>query len=186
MKLIVGLGNPGKKYSENRHNLGYMVADAFSVDKGLGFAKSEDLMCFYVKTQDFVLAKPTTFMNESGNSVRALAKFFKIDHEDVLIAYDDMDIPFGKIRMAFNGTSAGHHGIDSVIECMATVDFGRLRVGIGRPSPKATDDKRGADHVLDDFTAEEKKVLDDLMDKCVDAIDSYLDDGILATMNRFN
>ena len=80
MKLIVGLGNPGKKYSENRHNLGYMVADAYAVDKGISFQKSEDLMCFYSKTQDFVLAKPTTFMNDSGNSVRALVKFFKIGH----------------------------------------------------------------------------------------------------------
>lgn len=181
MKLIVGLGNPGKKYSENRHNLGYMAVDAYAVDRGLQFVKSEDLMCFYVKTQDFVLAKPTTFMNESGNSVRSLSKFFKIGHKDVLVINDDMDIPFGKIRMAFNGTSAGHHGIDSVIECLATVDFGRLRVGVGHPEKVA-----GDRHVLDDFTAEEKKMLPDLMAKCVDAIDSYMDDGIMATMNRFN
>lgn len=181
MKLIVGLGNPSKKYAESRHNLGYMVADAFAVEKGLTFQKSEDLMCFYTKNDDFVLAKPTTFMNESGNSVRALAKFFKIDHEDVMVINDDMDLPFGKIRLAFNGTSAGHHGIDSVIECLASVDFGRLRVGIGR-SETIPGDK----HVLDDFSAEETKALPELLKKCVDAVDSYLDDGIMATMNRFN
>jgi len=181
MKLIVGLGNPGKKYQSNRHNLGYMVADAYAVDRGVTFQKSQDLMCFYVKTQDFVLAKSTTFMNESGNCVQALAKFFKIDHKDVLIIHDDMDFPFGKIRMSFNGTSAGHHGIDSVIECLATVDFGRLRVGIG-----CSETIPGDKHVLDDFSAEEKKMLADLMDRCVDAVDSYLDDGIMATMNRFN
>lgn len=180
MKLIIGLGNPGKKYQNNRHNLGYMVIDKLAAKRGLEFKDDADLMCIWAKDNEAVFAKPTTFMNESGNSTRAVSKFFKIDPKDVLVIYDEIDLDFGNIKLSFNGTSAGHHGIDSVIEGLSTMDFGRLRIGISKPPVG------GAEHVLDDFTAEEKGKLNEVLDKAFGAVESYIADGIAATMNRFN
>ncbi|MBI3342253.1 aminoacyl-tRNA hydrolase [Candidatus Curtissbacteria bacterium] len=181
MKLVVGLGNPGKKYQNNRHNLGFMVIDRLVNKRGLDFRDDADLMAIWAKDSEAVFVKPTTFMNDSGNSVQAVAKFFKIDHKDVLVVYDELDIEFGNIKLSFNGNSAGHHGIDSMIECLASTEFGRLRIGIGKP--KVGD---GAGHVLDDFLPEEKDELDKVLDKSVGAVESYVTDGIAATMNRFN
>ena len=181
MKLIVGLGNPGKKYINNRHNLGYMVVDSLVAKKGLVFNRDADLMCLIAKDDETVYVKPTTFMNDSGNSARAAARFFKIDKKDILVVYDELDLEFGNVKLSFNGTSAGHKGIESVIECLSTMDFGRLRIGIGKP--KVGD---GAGHVLDDFTPEEKAQLDKILDRCIEAVESFLAEGIEATMNRFN
>lgn len=181
MKLIVGLGNPGKKYANNRHNLGYMVIDRLVGKRGLDFKDDADLMCIWAKDKDTVFIKPTTFMNDSGNSARAVSKFFKIGHKDVLVVYDELDIEFGDIKLSFDGNSAGHHGIDSIIECLASAEFGRLRIGIGKP--KVGD---GSGHVLDDFLPGEKEKLGEVLDKGVDAVESYINDGITATMNRFN
>lgn len=181
MKLIIGLGNIGSKYKNNRHNLGFMVVDRIAGKKGLVFKKDTDLMCFIAKDDKAVYIKPTTFMNDSGNSARAVSNYFKIDHKDVLVIYDELDLEFGKIKLSFNGTSAGHHGIDSMIECLATMDFGRLRIGINRP-----DVVNSANHVLDDFLPEEKKTLSEVLDKSAAAVETYIADGIMATMNRFN
>lgn len=187
MKLIVGLGNPGKKYANNRHNLGYMTVDRLVAKRGLEFRDDADLMSIWAKDDEAVFIKPTTFMNDSGNSAKAVSKFFKIDHKDVLVVYDELDIEFGNVKLSFDGNSAGHHGIDSMIECLATMEFGRLRIGIGHPSRKATDGKKAAaDHVLDDFQPEEKDKLDEVLDKAVGAVESYIEDGVAATMNRFN
>lgn len=189
MKLIVGLGNPGKKYVNNRHNLGYMVMDRVVAKRGLvEYRDDADLMCFFVKDDDAAYIKPTTFMNESGNSVRAVCNFFKINPKDILVIYDELDLEFGKIKLSFNGSSAGHRGVDSVIEGAATMDFARLRIGIGHPSHKASDGKYkdSAEHVLEDFLPEEKGELNRVLDLAVEAAESYLSDGITATMNRFN
>lgn len=181
MKLIIGLGNPGVKYENNRHNLGFMVVDRVASKKGLAFKKDTDLMCFLAKNDEAVYIKPTTFMNDSGNSARVVSKYFKIDKKDVLVIYDELDLELGKIKLSFNGTSAGHRGIDSMIECLATMDFGRLRIGINRPNIGDS-----ANHVLDDFLPEEKKALNAVLDKSVAAVETYISDGIMATMNRFN
>lgn len=183
MKLIIGLGNPGKKYQNNRHNLGFMVVDRLVERKGLVFKDELDLMCFIAKDDEAVYIKPRTFMNDSGNSARAVSKYFKISNKDILVIYDELDLEFGKLKLSFNGTSAGHHGIDSMIECLATMDFGRLRIGIKAGSDKVVD---GAKHVLDDFLPEEKKNLNKVLDRSAEAVDSYIRDGIMATMNRFN
>lgn len=206
MKLIVGLGNPGNKYRKNRHNLGFMVVDLFVKNLGLSWRYSPDWIAFYAKDNNVYL-KPSTFMNKSGVSVAALANFYNIDSKDVLIIYDDVDLPPGKLRLAFNGLSAGHHGIDSVIECLGGVEFARLRIGIGsprrvlgeagRPSSEATDGKQSekngkgytkevSDYVLEDFNKEEEKRLPELIKNCEEAINSYISDGIEATMNKFN
>ena len=183
VKLIVGLGNPGEKYKNNRHNLGFCVVDDFIKKSGDSWQKNADLMCDFAKVSGFIVAKPTTFMNNSGQAVSAVANFYKIDNKNILVVHDDLDLEFGKIRLSFNGTSAGHNGIESIIVGFGTVDFGRLRIGIGRPvNPK----QNPADFVLEDFTFEEKKELPQLIDRCVEAVQSWLDEGIEATMNKFN
>lgn len=187
MKLLVGLGNPGIKYQENRHNLGFKVIDEYVKSLGLSWRFSPDWICFYAKNASAVFIKPSTFMNKSGVAVLAVSNFYNIKSEDVIIAYDDVDLPFGKVRLAFNGLSAGHLGIESVISGLGGVDFGRLRVGIGRPEPE----KNGktmqiADFVLEDFDENQKKELGVVIAKCKDALYSYLSDGIEATMNKFN
>lgn len=183
MKLIVGLGNPGKKYENNRHNLGFMVADVFAIEQGLTWKKSRDLMCFFAKTREYFLIKPTTYMNDSGESIRAVADYFKVGQKDVLVICDDLDLEFEKIRLSFNGSSAGHRGIESVNIGLGGPDFAKLRVGISHPKNPKQDP---ADHVLSDFSQEERDKLPEIIAKCQEAVLSYLDEGIEATMNRFN
>lgn len=180
MKLIVGLGNPGKKYEKNRHNLGYMVVD--EIGKGLAWRKSVDLMCYLAKESDFMLIKPTTFMNLSGESVKAVCHYYKITPKNVLAVCDDLDLEFGKIRLAFDGSSAGHNGVESVIKGLATVDFNRIRIGVGRP-PKG---RKPENFVLSDFTKPESAKIGRVILTAIEAINAYLSDGIEATMNRFN
>ncbi len=185
MKLIVGLGNPGKKYEKNRHNVGFVVCDAFAIDNGLGFKKSLDLMCYFAKTADFLLIEPTTFMNDSGESVLAVANFYKIPAGNLLVIHDDLDIPFGKIRLATDGSSGGHKGVESVIKRLSTPDFNRLRVGVDHPIHGQSQPKV-EDYVLSNFTPEEQQSIDKVVKKCNEAIVSYLHEGIEATMNKYN
>lgn len=138
-------------------------------------------MCLIARDGDIVYIEPTTFMNDSGSSVKAVCNYFKIKNKDVLIIQDDLDLTFGKVRISFNGTSAGHHGIDSVIENLGTMDFGRLRIGIGKPQKGD-----GSKYVLDNFLPEEKEMLQKVIELSTKAIDSYISDGVMATMNRFN
>lgn len=186
MRLIAGLGNPGQKYRENRHNLGFMVVDSFARARGISWRFSQDWSCYFAKSEEFLLVKPSVFMNRSGEAIKKAADYFKVESHDILIVYDDVDLPFGKIRLAFNGLSAGHHGIDSVIECFG-VEFGRLRVGVGHPRQLSKDKVRDvADYVLENFGESEQKELGHIIDNCNEAIGAYLDEGINATMNRFN
>ena len=181
MKLIAGLGNPGSKYQNTRHNLGFMVADSFAKREGLSWRISRDWICYFAKTNNFVVAKPTTFMNKSGEALRSVAEFFKIDVSDILVIHDDLDLPFGKIRMSFDSMSAGHKGVESVIESIGRPDFARLRIGIGK-SDKGDPEK----YVLEEFSKGEAGQLPQVLAESCEAIKSYLSDGIIATMNRFN
>lgn len=185
MKLIVGLGNPDKKFAKTRHNLGNMVLDNFARENALTWKYSQDWMCYFVKTRNYILLKPTTYMNKSGESVHSVSKYFEIDSESVLIVYDDMDLPYGKLRLAIDGVSAGHRGIESIIESLSTADFGRLRIGIDKPNSE-NNRKEAADYVLEEFNNEQKKKLPEILLRSLDALNSYLDDGIEATMNKFN
>ena len=181
MKLVVGLGNPGKKYRNTRHNLGFMVVDALVKSEGISWRVSRDLLCYFAKTSDFVIIKPSTFVNKSGEAVRSVAEFFQIAPDDILVVHDDLDLPFGKVRISFDSLAAGHHGVESVVESLGGPEFGRLRIGIG--SPENVDAEK---FVLEDFSVQEKKGLGKLVERCSEAIKSYLDEGIDATMNRFN
>lgn len=194
MKLVVGLGNPGEKYKNNRHNLGFMVLDWLVKHEGLEWKISADWVCHFAKGEETIYAKPSTFMNESGIAVQALADFYKIVSKDVLIVYDEVDLPFGKIRLSFDGISAGHKGIESIIKGLGSADFGRVRVGIGSPRfagevgrpAEAPHKNEVSNHVLEDFSAEEQKELEAIIKRASEAVKSYQDDGLEATMNRFN
>lgn len=185
MKLVVGLGNPGEKYKNNRHNLGFMIVDDYVTKLGLEWKYSPDWVCFWAKNDNVVFVKPSTFMNKSGASAKAVRDYYKIELADILVISDEVDLPFAKIRFVFDGLSAGHKGVDSVISNLGGFEFARLRVGIGRPDvgDKSFDVSR---YVLEDFSKEEKGKIMEVIVKCKGALDSFIADGIEATMNKFN
>ena len=182
MKLIIGLGNPGEKYRNTRHNLGYMVVDYFAKSSGLSWRYNPDWICYFAKTEEFVVVKPSTFMNKSGEAVREVINFFKINPGDVLAIHDDLDLDFGKIRISHDSQSAGHRGVDSVIESLGTFEFSRLRIGVGRSKDNMDPEK----YVLEDFTQSEQDQLPAIIKTCEEAIRAYLASGVEATMNQFN
>jgi len=201
MKLIVGLGNPGAKYKNTRHNLGFMIVDSFAKNHKLSWRYSSDFMCYFIKAKleqnidespgDFVLVKPSTYMNKSGESVLAVAKFYKVSGKDILVIHDDLDLEFGKIRLSFERSSAGHKGVESVIEGLGGYEFARFRVGIDSPRlrlgeaghPENIDPEK---YVLEEFSEEEQGELKEVIAKCEQALESYIDLGLETTMNRFN
>lgn len=184
IKLIVGLGNPGARYAHSRHNVGFLIVERFARAHSLDFARKRfnaQIAEGGVGGQRILLAKPQTFMNSSGEAVGKLFAFYKIAPHDLLVIYDDLDLPLGKMRMRSRGSSGGHHGMESIIAHIGTSDFPRLRVGIGRPNPDAD-----IDHVLGSFDADERAVMDETFAGAVDAIDVWLADGITMAMNKFN
>lgn len=184
VKLIVGLGNPGARYAHSRHNIGFLIAEGLARAHALDFARKRfnaQIAEGSVADQRILLAKPQTFMNSSGEAVGKLFAFYKIAPHDLLVIYDDLDLPLGKMRLRSRGSSGGHHGMESIIARVGTSDFPRLRVGIGRPNPDAD-----IDHVLGNFEGDERVVMDETFARAVDAIDVWLTDGITAAMNRFN
>lgn len=184
MKLIVGLGNPGVRYEKTRHNAGFMVLDRLARMAGNPVFK-EKFEGKYAKLkihgEDVILLKPETFMNNSGFSVRACMDFFKIDPKDLLIIYDDLDTPVGSIRLKSKGSAGGHNGLKSVISCVLTSDFDRIRVGIGR-DPKI----RIIDYVLTRFRPEEQEDLDEAIERAAKAAWFAIDHPFSQAMNRYN
>ncbi|MBF0105964.1 MAG: aminoacyl-tRNA hydrolase [Deltaproteobacteria bacterium] len=188
MKLIIGLGNPGKKYHETRHNLGFMILDHLSDAWGFSFKKEARLKAEFAELKDTLhekifFLKPHTFMNLSGQSVWPLVVFFKLNPEDLMVIYDDIDLPLGKMRFVQKGQSGGHKGIASMIESLGTTGFHRLKVGIGRPE---VTEKEISDHVLERFTADESAVINQTIATAKSALEVYLKDGIKSAMNQFN
>jgi len=166
MKLIVGLGNPGRIYASNRHNIGFMCLNYFARTQGIRFDKKQGLARIgtgEVAGNKIVLARPQTYMNSSGQSVSRLRQKFNIDLNDLLVIHDDLDLPLGKIRIRHGGSSGGHKGIESVITELGSQDFTRLRVGIERPSiVEGSTEISEADiiaYVLSDFTPSEKQTI---------------------------
>ena len=184
IKLIVGLGNPGARYAHSRHNIGFLIADRFARAHALDFTRKRFNALIAegsVGGQRILLAKPQAFMNSSGEAVGKLFAFYKIAPHDLLVVYDDLDLPLGKMRLRSRGSSGGHHGMESIIAHVGMSDFPRLRVGIGRPNPDAD-----IDHVLGSFDADERVVMDETFARAADAIDVWLTDGITVAMNKFN
>ncbi|MGX6446295.1 aminoacyl-tRNA hydrolase [Neobacillus sp. K501] len=185
MKLIVGLGNPGKQYENTRHNIGFDVIDALS-DKfsiPLNQSKFKGLYGMGVhKGEKVVLLKPLTYMNLSGESIRAVSDYYQIDIEDIVIIYDDLDLPVGKIRLRQKGSAGGHNGIKSTVAHLGTQEFNRIRIGIDRPK----NGMKVPDYVLGRFYDEEKPFTQEAVKKSAAACEAWLEKPFLQVMNEFN
>lgn len=186
MILVAGLGNPGKRYADTRHNLGFLVVERLG---GRASASFRDK--FSGKFAEVELAgarvgllAPQTYMNESGRSVGAAATFFKVAPADVVIVHDELDLPFGVVRLKLGGGEAGNNGLKSVSAHLGTKDYARVRVGIGKPPPGFAG--TGADFVLQAFAPEERAVLDDLVDKASDTVALFVGKGLEHAMNVTN
>lgn len=185
MKLIVGLGNIGDKYVFTRHNAGFMLIDSIALNNGLTFRENTRLKSLMTNLRngadDYLLIKPTTFMNLSGEAVRAVMDYYKIPLEDVLIIYDDLSLEIGKIRFRSNGSDGGHNGIKSIIQHLGTKDIARLKIGIG-PQPNIPSEV----FVLQNFSKEELETLKTSLSKAKDGIACYFKEGISVAQNKFN
>ena len=184
MKLIVGLGNPGPRYADTRHNVGWRVAEELARRAGAARWKQKfEAAVTEGRWHDrkVVLARPTTFMNESGRSVRQLMDFWKADAEDLLVVLDDMAIEVGRIRLRAGGSDGGHKGLKSVIACLGHEHFARLRVGVG-PAPT----EEHANFVLSPFASDEKPVIEEATLRAAQAAECWIINGPDETMNRFN
>lgn len=182
--LIVGLGNPGRKYARNRHNAGFLAVNRLAKRHGLTFARQKGKAKVAEGTiagRRVILAKPQTYMNLSGESVTRLARFFKIPPDRLLVVCDDLDLPLARLRLRPGGGSGGHKGLQSIIERLGVQAFPRLRVGIGRPAHGDA-----TDFVLRDFTPDEWIEMDTALDRAVEAVEHWLAHGIDAAMNIFN
>ncbi len=187
VKMIVGLGNPGSKYTETRHNVGFMAVDnivksldvKFTEDKNF---KAEVGSCF-INGEKIYFVKPTTFMNNSGIAVKALLTYFNIDREDLLVIYDDLDMEVGKIRFRQKGSAGGHNGIKSIIAHLGTQEFDRIKIGVGRPLQGMT----VVNHVLGKFSTDEKIIILNTLDKVDKAVNFYLQESDFEkVMRKFN
>ena len=184
MKLIVGLGNPTKEYEKTRHNTGFMVLDAFSKELNVSISNTKfkgEYVKLKYKGEDVLLLKPMTYMNNSGESVIQIMNFFKIKEDDLLVIYDDLDMPTGKLRLRENGSAGGHNGIKSIIAHIGTQNFKRIRVGIDR-HPRIP----VVDYVLGRFSKDEQPHIEEGINNAVKAVMMYLDKGFNAAMNEFN
>ena len=183
--LIVGLGNPGREYKDNRHNFGFMLIDRIAVRlnaRGMKVQSKAIVMDARHDDKKLILAKPQTFMNLSGQSVQGLAHFYKVPNENLIILSDDLDLPFGTIRIRASGGPGGQRGLGSILEKLGTKDIPRLRLGIGRP-PGRMDP---AAYVLQDFPRDELKELSEILDRGADAVFAFVDHGLNKAMNDFN
>lgn len=195
MKLIVGLGNPGRAYAHNRHNIGFRCLNYFARAHSIPFERRQcQSRIGFGKTGDerLLLAKPGTFVNVSGNAVACLVNKHDIPLSELLIIHDDLDLPLGKIRLRQNGSSGGHKGVKSIISTLRSENFPRIRIGIGRPVqtqglPEVNEDTDIiVNYVLGDFSFEEEKVIKSAIAKVAEAIDYFLTQGIEAAMSKFN
>lgn len=183
-QLIVGLGNPGPKYAQNRHNVGFMGIDRLADDGRIAVARKKFKGQYGAGTLDgasVVLLKPETFMNLSGQSVSPARSFFNVDVARIVVLHDELDLPFGRVRIKVGGGHAGHNGLRSIIDQLGTKDFVRIRIGIGRPEKGSV-----SGFVLTDFHGEQREWLADLVERAADAVRSILKDGVRKAMNRIN
>ena len=193
MKLIVGLGNPGRTYAHNRHNIGFMCLRHFARTQGIRLDKKQGQArtgTGKVSGSEVIVARPQTHMNLSGQAVSRLVNKFRISPDDLIVIHDDLDLPPGKIRLRQAGSSGGHKGIDSIISHLGSPDFLRIRVGIGRPPlvEGSNKDKEAGiiDFVLSDFSSEELKTMNKVITKVSEAIICLLSEGLTAAMNKYN
>jgi len=191
MKLIVGLGNPGKSYAHNRHNIGFRCLNYFARLHSIRFEHRQCravVVLTEVRDEQLLLAKPKTFVNLSGDTVACLVRKHKIPLSDLLVIYDDLDLPLGKIRLRQSGGSGGHKGMNSIISALGSEDFPRIRVGIGRPQveEQSISEEAIVNYVLSDFSPQEEATIKPVIATVSEAIDCFLTQGIVAAMSKFN
>ena len=185
MKLIVGLGNPGSQYGGTRHNLGFEVVDEVARRRGLAFESSPANAVMARERgpdKQLMLAKPMTFMNRSGEAVGVLSRYFRVETGDILIVVDDANLPLGRLRARPDGSDGGHNGLRSVILALATREFPRVRMGVGRGETQ----RDLAGHVLARFAPDEIATIDEMTMRAADAVELFAESGIVTVMNRFN
>ncbi|MBV9232037.1 MAG: aminoacyl-tRNA hydrolase [Chloroflexi bacterium] len=185
MKLIVGLGNPGSQYEQTRHNIGSRTIDKLATKLGLKWQRQGRAMIASgtIDLERVVLAKPITYMNDSGEAVGELVRWYKLPPEDLLVVYDELDLPVGKVRLRANGSAAGHNGVDNVIRHLHTNQFPRLRIGIGRP---ANSRMETIGYVLGIPSGDERILLETAEDRAVETIPLIIRQGVAAAMNLVN
>jgi PTH1 family peptidyl-tRNA hydrolase len=184
--FVVGLGNPGDRYARTRHNVGAMVVELLAERFEVKLKKVRFLAVMAAEARhegtQLVLVRPTTFMNESGPPVASFAKRRNVPVERVVVCHDEIDLPFGALRVKQGGSTAGHHGLDSVVQAFRSSDFHRVRIGVGRPPSR----ERGVDHVLQTFPKRQQEDLGVLIEEAADAVLTLVTDGLAATQERFN
>jgi PTH1 family peptidyl-tRNA hydrolase len=188
-QLVVGLGNPGSRYEGTRHNAGFQVVELLAKRMGSGFkgrrapgGTAADVVEGRLGDVAVVLAKPRSFMNESGGPVKAVARFYKVPVESITVVHDELDLPFGTLRLKRGGGEGGHNGVRSIAAALGDIEFARVRFGIGRPPGR----QDPAEYVLRDFSSAERKELPLLVDRAADAVETLLADGLEAAQNKFN
>jgi PTH1 family peptidyl-tRNA hydrolase len=185
LKLVAGLGNPGRRYAGTRHNVGFDVLDRLATRHGVEWASAPrgiDALVGRWRECDAAIAKPLTFMNLSGQAIVGLLQFFKIALPDLLVVVDDANLELGRLRARAGGSAGGHNGLKSVIESLGTDEFARLRIGVGRGDAR----RDLADHVLASFDPEERASVAEAVDRSADAAELFVAEGITSVMNRFN
>ena len=187
LRLIVGLGNPGREYAHTRHNAGFMVLDQLAEHWKARWAREKKFAARVAKanwdSERLILCEPETFMNASGEAVGALAAFYRVPVDRLLVVVDDADLPIGEIRLRARGSSGGHHGLESIEQHLATREFARLRIGIGRGQ---TTVRQITGHVLAEFSRAERELMDKVVARACDQVECWTQDGILQAMNRYN
>jgi PTH1 family peptidyl-tRNA hydrolase len=185
MKIIIGLGNPGKKYERTRHNAGFQAIDGIAEDLHAAISQEKHnglIGKTRIADMDVVLAKPQTYMNDSGRAVSAIVRDSYATVADLIVLHDELDLPLGTVRVKIGGGHGGHNGLRSIIEYLGSSDFVRVRIGIGRPAPGLDP----ADYVLSPFLGEEKPVLADVLIKARDVVRAIIQEGPTRAMNLFN
>ncbi|MBI4489234.1 MAG: aminoacyl-tRNA hydrolase [Deltaproteobacteria bacterium] len=185
MKVVLGLGNPGKKYDRTRHNLGFLVVDRLASENRIAIKKRRHgslIGDWETNGEKVLLVKPQTYMNHSGEAVRSLFGYFPVSVKDLVVIHDDLDLPFGRIRIRQKGGAGGHRGIISILQALGDQGFLRVRVGVGRP-PLGRDP---TDYVLEPFSPEEEALLDGIVSRAAEAVETLLQKGPHQAMERFN
>ncbi|GAB4530255.1 MAG: aminoacyl-tRNA hydrolase [Pleurocapsa sp.] len=186
-ELIVGLGNPGAKYNQTRHNIGFEVINTLAKAWQVNLSENRRFQGLFAETtissgNKIRLLEPTTYMNRSGQAVRAAIDWYKIAPQSILVVYDDMDLPVGKLRMRLSGSAGGHNGMKSIISHLGSQNFPRLRIGIG----KSNGDKETISHVLGKFSPQEAKIIEEILYISLKAVELSLKEGVEQSMNRYN
>jgi PTH1 family peptidyl-tRNA hydrolase len=181
IRLIAGLGNPGREYEQTRHNIGFLVVDRLAAQFGSTWEKSTKWGAILAKCGQVILVKPMTYMNRSGEPLRAIGQFYKIEPPEILIVLDDLALPPGRLRLRARGGAGGHNGLESILAQFGTEEIPRLRIGIGAPPRDGS-----VDYVLSRFFDEEKALVASTIDRAAEAVKWAIDKGLVSAMNNFN